>query len=76
MTIKSHEKILLTGAAGGLGKVLRERLKANCDVLRLSDRISILRSGKLVRTLNRGDATADDLLALMAPAKPIEAHHA
>jgi ABC-type uncharacterized transport system ATPase subunit len=45
-------------------------------VLRLSDRISILRSGKLVRTLNRGDATADDLLALMAPAKPIEAHHA
>ncbi len=39
MTIKSHEKILLTGAAGGLGKVLRERLKANCNVLRLSDRI-------------------------------------
>lgn len=37
MTIKVHEKILLTGAAGGLGKVLRERLKANCTVLRLSD---------------------------------------
>lgn len=38
MTIKLHEKLLLTGAAGGLGKALRERLKANCAVLRLSDR--------------------------------------
>jgi uronate dehydrogenase len=27
----------MTGAAGGLGKVMRPRLKANCDVLRLSD---------------------------------------
>ncbi len=38
MTIKAHTKILLTGAAGGLGQALRTRLKANCDVLRLSDR--------------------------------------
>ena len=38
MTIKSHHRLLLTGAAGGLGKALRERLKANCAVLRLSDR--------------------------------------
>ncbi len=37
MTIKTHRKLLLTGAAGGLGQVLRERLKANCAVLRLSD---------------------------------------
>ncbi|TCT04839.1 NAD-dependent epimerase/dehydratase family protein [Paralcaligenes ureilyticus] len=37
MTIKVHEKLLLTGAAGGLGRALRERLKANCSVLRLSD---------------------------------------
>ena len=37
MTIKVHEKLLLTGAAGGLGKALRKRLKANCSVLRLSD---------------------------------------
>ena len=37
MTIKVHDKLLLTGAAGGLGKALRDRLKANCDVLRLSD---------------------------------------
>lgn len=37
MTIKLHRRLLLTGAAGGLGTVLRERLKENCDVLRLSD---------------------------------------
>ena len=38
MTIKSHQTLLLTGAAGGLGTALRQRLKDNCDVLRLSDR--------------------------------------
>jgi len=37
MTIKVHDKLLLTGAAGGLGKELRQRLKANCNVLRVSD---------------------------------------
>ena len=37
MTLKVHQKLLLTGAAGGLGQALRERLKANCAVLRLSD---------------------------------------
>ena len=30
-------RLLLTGAAGGLGKELRPRLKAYCDTLRLSD---------------------------------------
>jgi uronate dehydrogenase len=30
-------RILLTGAAGGLGKALRTRLAANCVVLRMSD---------------------------------------
>ncbi len=39
MTIKVHERLLLTGAAGGLGKALRERLKGNCNTLRLSDRL-------------------------------------
>lgn len=39
MTIKVHHKLLLTGAAGGLGTALRERLKANCNVLRLSDKV-------------------------------------
>jgi uronate dehydrogenase len=39
MMSKRHPKLLLTGAAGGLGQALRVRLKANCDVLRLSDRV-------------------------------------
>ena len=37
MTLKVHEKLLLTGAAGGLGKILRQGLKNNCSILRLSD---------------------------------------
>lgn len=35
--IKPFKRILLTGAAGGLGKVLRERIKPWADVVRLSD---------------------------------------
>ena len=31
------DRLLLTGAAGGLGRVLRPRLKARCTVLRVSD---------------------------------------
>jgi len=38
MTHLSHDTILMTGAAGGLGQAMRGRLKANCRVLRLSDR--------------------------------------
>jgi uronate dehydrogenase len=30
-------RLLLTGAAGGLGRVLRPRLKRLCEVLRVSD---------------------------------------
>lgn len=45
MTIRVHEKLLLTGAAGGLGRALRERLKANCQVLRLSDRADVGAAG-------------------------------
>jgi uronate dehydrogenase len=37
--MKVYPKLLLTGAAGGLGQALRQRLKANCEVLRLSDRV-------------------------------------
>jgi uronate dehydrogenase len=40
MTIRSHNRILLTGAAGGLGQVLRSRLNANCSLLRSSDRVA------------------------------------
>jgi uronate dehydrogenase len=37
MTLVAHPTLLMTGAAGGLGRALRPRLKANCQVLRLSD---------------------------------------
>ncbi|SEB26472.1 NAD-dependent epimerase/dehydratase family protein, partial [Variovorax sp. YR216] len=35
------QRLLLTGAAGGLGKVLRERLRPYADILRLSDIASL-----------------------------------
>lgn len=34
-------RLLLTGAAGGLGHVLRPRLKAYCQTLRVSDRVDL-----------------------------------
>ncbi len=34
-------RLLLTGAAGGLGRVLRPRLKRHCHTLRLSDRAEL-----------------------------------
>lgn len=46
MTIKNHHRLLLTGAAGGLGRELRTRLQANCTVLRLSDRESLGEAGE------------------------------
>ncbi|MFA9216427.1 MAG: NAD-dependent epimerase/dehydratase family protein [Sphingomonadaceae bacterium] len=36
-TTKPFKRLLLTGAAGGLGKILRERIKPWADVVRLSD---------------------------------------
>jgi uronate dehydrogenase len=36
---------LLTGAAGGLGTALRSRLLANCEVLRLSDKLAFGEAG-------------------------------
>ncbi|MDR7150525.1 uronate dehydrogenase [Hydrogenophaga palleronii] len=38
--MKTHHRLLLTGAAGGLGSALRDRLKVNCETLRLSDKSS------------------------------------
>jgi uronate dehydrogenase len=38
-------RLLLTGAAGHLGRVLRPRLKARCDRLRLSDQVAIEPAG-------------------------------
>ena len=40
------KRLLLTGAAGNLGQVLRPRLKAYCDVLRVSHRSDIGAAGE------------------------------
>ena len=60
MTIKLHERLLLTGAAGGLGQALRDRLKANCSTLRLSDRLDFgaAREGEEVMLADLTDADA------------------
>ncbi len=60
MTIKSHERILMTGAAGGLGVAMRDLLKANCSILRLSDLrpLGDARDGEEVVLADLADAQA------------------
>ena len=57
-------RILLTGAAGNLGRVLRERLTRYCDVLRSSDLgpIAHLHEGEESMPCDLGDAAAVDAL--------------
>ena len=65
MTIKTHHRILMTGAAGSLGTAMRQKLKANCDVLRLSDRADFgqAQAGEEVSLAELGDEAA--VLALL-----------
>jgi uronate dehydrogenase len=59
-------RLLLTGAAGNLGRELRSRLRARCEGLRLSDRAPIddLAAGEEFRRVELGDAAAvHDLVA-------------
>ncbi len=65
MTTKSHPRLLLTGAAGGLGQALRERLKANCDVLRLSDRVPFGEVGQNEEIVLADLADADAVNAMV-----------
>jgi uronate dehydrogenase len=64
MTLKVCERLLLTGAAGGLGNAMRERLKDNCAVLRLSDRVDlgVAAAGEEVVLADLADAEAVDLM--------------
>ncbi len=66
MTIKVHERLLLTGAAGGLGRVLRDKLKANCTILRLSDRADLGPASPGEELAPADLADADAVLAMMA----------
>ncbi|GLU35565.1 NAD(P)-dependent oxidoreductase [Trinickia caryophylli] len=57
-------RILLTGAAGNLGRVLRERLTRYCDVLRSSDLAPLAELGEREESMpcNLADAKAVDAL--------------
>jgi uronate dehydrogenase len=52
-------RLLLTGAAGQLGRELRTRLKAYCDVLRVSDQLDLgtAASGEEIQTADLSDAS-------------------
>jgi len=58
------QKLLLTGAAGALGKVLRERLKPDCRAMRLSDKVPMApaRENEEVVQCDLGDKKAVDEL--------------
>src|SRR5689334_14144169 len=58
------EKLLLTGAAGALGKVLREGLKPDCRTLRVSDKVAMApaRAGEEVIECDLADKRAVDRL--------------
>ena len=59
-------RLLLTGAAGGLGRELRRRLPAHCEILRLSD-VAALGEAAPHEELRPVDlADADAVLALLA----------
>ena len=63
-------RLLLTGAAGGLGRVLRPRLKTRCDALRVSD-IAELGAAAPGEEVQRADLA--DRAAVFALLKDVEA---
>mgnify|MGYP006191057571 CR=1 FL=1 len=58
-------RILLTGAAGGLGQALRPRLKANCKVLRSADRVAFGLAGEQEELVLADLADADAVMGMM-----------
>ena len=65
MTVRSHNRILLTGAAGGLGQALRPRLKANYTVLRCADRVAFDSAGEQEEFVLAELADANAVMAMM-----------
>jgi len=59
-------RLLLTGAAGGLGRELRRRLKAHCAVLRLSDIADLGAAAPGEELMPAALEQADAVLALLA----------
>lgn len=64
------KRLLLTGAAGNLGRVLRPRLKAYCDVLRLSDLAPLDPAGDGEEVVQ---APLEDLAAMQSLLKDVDA---
>ena len=60
------KRLLLTGAAGGLGKELRRRLKPHCEVLRLSDIADLGTAAAGEEVMPVALQQADAVLALLA----------
>jgi uronate dehydrogenase len=58
-------RLLLTGAAGGLGRELRPRLKAHCGVLRLSDIVDLGAAAAGEELMPAALEQADAVLALL-----------
>ena len=66
IAIKTHHRLLLTGAAGGLGTALRPRLKHNCEVLRVSDKADVGAAQAGEEVVQADLANADDVNAMVA----------
>jgi uronate dehydrogenase len=62
---KRYRRLLLTGAAGGLGQVLREGLKAHAEVLRVSDREDLGRAREREEVVRCDLADRDAVLRLV-----------
>jgi uronate dehydrogenase len=65
MSILSHHRLLLTGAAGGLGQALRPRLKANCKILRSADRVAFGLAGEQEELVLADLADAGAVMGMM-----------
>ena len=65
MPSHAFHRLLLTGAAGGLGRELRRRLPAHCDILRLSDVADLGPAAPAEEVMAADLADADAVLALL-----------
>src|SRR5690349_15072296 len=70
VTSLRFHRLLLTGAAGGLGRELRQRLKRYCDVLRLSD---VAPLGEAAEGEELMSAPLQDKAAMQALLKDVDA---
>ena len=75
-TAKPFSRLLLTGAAGGLGRVLRPRLSTYCERLRLSDKAGLGDGGRVQAAAQRRNRTCQSGKPIhhVSPSNQCEAH--